>query len=64
MSDGSKTRIALIQMQCGVDPAANMSKAIAQIQVTTYQAALDVCDRPQPASEYEAPFGPATANAC
>ena len=30
MSDGSKTKIALIQMQCGVDPAANMARAVAQ----------------------------------
>jgi len=29
---------------------------IAQVQVTTYQAALDVCDRPQPANEYAAKF--------
>lgn len=32
------------------------NRAVAQIQVDTYQAALDVCDRPLPQSEYEAKF--------
>src|SRR5438094_2543892 len=43
MSDGSTTRIALIQMQCGVDPAANMAKAIAQIRDAAKEGAQIVC---------------------
>jgi 2-methylcitrate dehydratase PrpD len=31
-------------------------KAVDAVTVDTYQAALDVCDRPQPESEYEAKF--------
>ena len=43
MPDGSKTRIALIQMQCGVDPAANMAKAIARIREAAKEGAQIVC---------------------
>jgi N-carbamoylputrescine amidase len=43
MPDGSKTRIALIQMQCGPDPAANMQKAIARIREAAKQGAQIVC---------------------
>ena len=37
------TKIALIQMQCGVDPAANLAKAIAQIRDAAKQGAQIVC---------------------
>ena len=30
--------------------------AVAAVRITTYQAAVDVCDRPDPQSEYEAKF--------
>src|SRR3977135_3425405 len=43
MADGSKTQIALIQMQCGTDPAANMAKAIARIRDAAKQGAQIVC---------------------
>src|SRR2546423_11491051 len=43
MSDVSKTRIALIQMQCGTDPAANLAKAIARIRDAGKQGAQIVC---------------------
>ena len=36
--------------------AALGSRAIASVEVQAYQAALDVCDRPRPGSEYEAKF--------
>ena len=42
---------AALALSRQIDP-----KAIAQVQVTTYQAALDVCNRPQPANEYAAKF--------
>lgn len=34
----------------------DMNKPVKEIIVRTYQAALDVCDRPEPANEYEAKF--------
>ena len=43
MSDGSKTRIALVQMQCGIDPAANFEKAVARIRDAAKQGAKIVC---------------------
>src|SRR5471030_990086 len=43
MSDGSKTRIALIQMQCGVAPAANLAKAILRIREAAKEGAQIVC---------------------
>jgi 2-methylcitrate dehydratase PrpD len=44
-----------------VDAALELKKsvdrnAVAEIRVETYQAAIDVCDRPNPTSEYEAKF--------
>lgn len=33
-----------------------MLDAVARVDVSTYQAALDLCDRPQPASVYDAKF--------
>ncbi len=42
---------AALELSRQIDP-----KQIAQVQVTTYRAALDVCDRPAPASEYAAKF--------
>jgi N-carbamoylputrescine amidase len=43
MSDGSKTKIALIQMQCGVDPAANMARAVAHIREAAREGAQIAC---------------------
>jgi N-carbamoylputrescine amidase len=43
MPDSSKTKIALIQMQCGADPAANLEKAIARIRDAAKQGAQIVC---------------------
>ena len=43
MSDGSKTKIALIQMQCGAEPAANMAKAITWIRDAAKEGAQIVC---------------------
>src|SRR5438045_2509475 len=43
MSDGSKTRIALVQMRCGIDPAANLEKAVARIRDAAKQGAKIVC---------------------
>ena len=43
MSDASKTRIALVQMQCGPEPAANQQKAIARIREAAKQGAQIVC---------------------
>ncbi len=42
---------AAIELKKGLDPS-----TIAEIAVDTYQSALDVCDRPDPQSEYEAKF--------
>src|SRR5438270_5090320 len=39
----SQTKIALIQMQCGTDPAANLAKAIARIRDAAQQGAQIVC---------------------
>src|SRR5437762_13091469 len=39
----SQTKIALIQMQCGTDPAANLAKAIARIRDAAKQGAQIVC---------------------
>src|SRR6266446_5806473 len=43
MANGSKTRIALVQMQCGTDPAANMAKAVKRIRDAARQGAQVVC---------------------
>src|ERR1700754_528206 len=43
MIASEKTKIALIQMQCGTDPAANLAKAIARIRDAAKQAAQIVC---------------------
>src|SRR6267143_5712865 len=43
MTPPEKTKIALIQMQCGIDPAANMAKAIARIRDAAKQGAQIVC---------------------
>ena len=43
MSNASQTKIALIQMQCGTDPAANLAKAIARIRDAAKQGAQIVC---------------------
>lgn len=37
----------------GIDPAGD---AVEKIEARVYQAALDICDRPEPTSEYEAKF--------
>src|ERR1041385_2447721 len=37
------TKIALIQMQCGTDPAANLAKAIARIRDAASQGAQIIC---------------------
>ena len=42
MSDAS-SRVALVQMQCGTDPAANLEKAIGFIREATGQGAQIVC---------------------
>ncbi len=43
MTPPEKTRVALIQMQCGTDPAANMARAIAWIRDAAKQRAQIVC---------------------
>src|SRR5437868_3022861 len=43
MSDDSKTRIALVQMQCGIDPAANFEKAVALIRDAAKEGGEIVC---------------------
>ncbi len=43
MTTGEKTRVALVQMQCGTDPAANLEKAIAFIRDAAKQGAQIVC---------------------
>src|SRR5437879_3722066 len=43
MTHTDKTRIALVQMQCGTDPAANLAKAIARIREAAKQGAQIVC---------------------
>src|ERR1700687_4777654 len=37
------TKVALVQMQCGTDPAANLAKAIARIRDAAKQGAQIVC---------------------
>src|SRR6266550_1505391 len=37
------TKVALVQMQCGTDPAANMANAIARIRDAAEQGAQIVC---------------------
>jgi len=39
----TKTKIALVQMQCGTDPAANLAKAIARIRDAAKQGAQIIC---------------------
>lgn len=48
---GEEARAALLQR--GIDPA---GPEVARVDVETYGAALDVCDRPDPRSDYEAKF--------
>ena len=43
MTAPEKTKIALIQMQCGTDPAANMAKAVARIRDAAKEDAQIVC---------------------
>src|SRR6478672_11349903 len=43
MTAPEKTKIALIQMQCGTDPAANLAKAIARIQDAAKEGARIIC---------------------
>src|SRR5689334_21741196 len=43
MTAPDKTRVALVQMQCGTDPAANMAKAIARIRDAAREGAQIVC---------------------
>jgi len=43
MTAPEKTRIALVQMQCGTDPAANMAKAVARIREAAKGGARIVC---------------------
>jgi N-carbamoylputrescine amidase len=37
------TKVALVQMQCGTDPAANMAKAVVRIRDAAKQGAQIVC---------------------
>ena len=43
MTQTGKTKIALVQMQCGTDPAANLAKAIARIRDAAKDGAQIVC---------------------
>jgi N-carbamoylputrescine amidase len=43
MTASEKTKIALVQMQCGTDPAANMEKAIARIRDAAKEGAQIIC---------------------
>src|SRR3954462_9530462 len=43
MTASEKTKVALVQMQCGTDPAANLAKAIARIREAAKQGAQIVC---------------------
>src|SRR3954466_7004501 len=43
MTPSGKTKVALIQMQCGTDPAANLTKAIARIRDAAREGAQIVC---------------------
>src|SRR4051794_3776232 len=43
MTASGKTKIALIQIQCGTDPAANMAKAVARIRDAAKEGAQIVC---------------------
>ncbi len=42
---------AALDLAGRVDP-----ESVARVEISTYRAAIDVCDRPAPASEYEAKF--------
>src|SRR5213595_2533880 len=43
MTASEKTKVALVQMQCGPDPAANMAKAVARIREAAKGGAQIVC---------------------
>src|SRR6476469_4014083 len=43
MTPPEKTKVALVQMQCGTDPAANMAKAVARIREAANGGAQIVC---------------------
>ena len=43
MTASEKTKIALVQMQCGTDPAANLAKAIARIRDAADQGGQIIC---------------------
>src|ERR1044072_63611 len=43
MTASEKTKIALVQMQCGPEPAANQQKAVARIREAAKQGAQIVC---------------------
>ena len=43
MTPPKTTKVALVQMQCGPDPAANMAKAIARIREAAQGGAQIVC---------------------
>jgi N-carbamoylputrescine amidase len=43
MPNEKKTKIALVQMQCGTDPSANMDNAVARIRDAAAQGAQIVC---------------------
>ena len=43
MPDLSKTRVALVQMQCGPEPEANFAKAIARVREAGEQGAQIIC---------------------
>jgi N-carbamoylputrescine amidase len=43
MTPPDNTKVALVQMQCGTDPAANMAKAIARVRDAAKQGAQIVC---------------------
>src|SRR3954464_10137712 len=43
MTASVKTKIALVQMQCGTDPAANLAKAIARIRDAADQGGQIIC---------------------
>ena len=43
MPDLSRTRVALVQMQCGPEPEANFAKAIARVREAAQQGAQIIC---------------------
>src|SRR3954465_15932586 len=43
MTASEKTKVALVQMQCGTDPAANLAKAIARIRDAADQGGQIIC---------------------